>query len=78
MYTSVIPLVISIAIRLLYQEHKWRICDIARTYPQFARRSISRHAKEPIPANDNTVFDRHKYNPGHPRKVTERDERKIL
>ena len=51
---------------------------IARKYPQFARRSVSHHAKKPIPANDNAVFDRHKYNPGHPRKVSERDERKIL
>ena len=34
--------------------------------------------KKPIPANDNTVFDRCKYNPGCPRKVTEHDERKIL
>ena len=76
--TCIIPLVISIAIQLLYQEHKWRICDIARKYPQFARRSISHHAKKPIPANNNAVFDRCKYNPGHLRKVTEHDERKIL
>ena len=34
--------------------------------------------KKPIPGNDKTVFNRCKYNPGRPRKVTERDERKIL
>ena len=72
----IIPLVISIALRLLYQEHKWRICDIARKYPQFARRSISRHVKKPISANDNAVFDRCRYNSGRPRKVTERDQKK--
>ena len=71
-------MVISIVIRLLYHEHKCRICDIARKYPQLARRGISCHAKKPIPANDNTVFDRCKYNPGRPRKVTECDERNIL
>ena len=74
-----IPLVTSVAIRLLHQTHGWKICQIARKYPNFARRSISRHAKLKIPTDDSPpVFDRRKNNPGRPSIVKERDERRLL
>ena len=50
-----IPLVSSVAIRLLYQRFNRRICEIAKEYSKFAHRSISRHAKLHIPADCNDV-----------------------
>ena len=73
-----IPLVTSIAMRILHQKHGYKVCEISRDYPKFARRSISRHVKLPIPTDDTPLFDKRKTNPGRPRILTLRDERKIL
>ena len=47
--------------------------EIHRRYPQFSRRSIYRQLQGEI-----DKIDRRKQNPGRPRKLTVRDERKIL
>ena len=62
------PLVSSVAIRLLYQKINKTICEIAKEYPKFTRRSISRHAKLPITVNfDDVVLDKRHDNPGRSR-----------
>ena len=73
-----IPMATSVAIRLLYQEHKLRNCEIAKNYPNFPKHTISRHAKLSIPTSGSLPIDKHKYNHGRSRKSMERDERKIL
>ena len=55
------------------------IYGIAKEYPKFALRSISRHAKLPTPVDsDDVVLDKPNDNPGRPRKFTERDERSLV
>ena len=70
-----IHLQLSVYIRFLYREAGWRICQIAKCYPQFPRRTISWHANKDI---EEEVFDKRKNNPGRPQKLTERNKRIIL
>ena len=76
--TCKIPLVTSIAIRILHQTNGWKICKIAKKFPKFARRSINRHAKLTIPTDDSQLVDGRKNNSGRPRIISARDERKII
>ena len=76
--TCKIPLVTSIAIRILHQTNGWKICKIAKKYPKFASRSINRHAKLTIPTDDSQLVDGRKNNSGRPRIISARDERKII
>ena len=46
-----------------------------RRYPQYAPRSIYRHAKKCL---GEEVFDKRRQNKGRPRKLTLRDERSII
>ena len=73
-----IPMVTSVAIRLLYQEHKLRICEIAKKIPEFHETYYQSTCQITIPTSGSLPIDKRKYNRGRPRKLTERDERKIL
>ena len=58
-------LVLSVAIRQLYQKINKTICEIAKEYPKFTRRSISRHAKLPTSVDsDDSVLYKRPDNPG--------------
>ena len=62
------PLVSSLAIRLLYQKFDKRIWEIVKEYLNFTRQGISRHAKLPIPVDsDDVVLDKRHDNPGRSR-----------
>lgn len=69
------PSDVSIYLRYLHHEGRIPCSELVRRYPQYAPRSIYRHAKKPI---GEAVFDRRKLNKGRPRKLTLRDERSII
>ena len=74
-----IPLVTSIAMRILHQTHKWKLADIVRKYRHFAKRSVIRHAKKAIPEKaGQECVDRRQLNKGRPRKLGEHDKRKLI
>ena len=64
----------SMFIRLLHQEVGVTVADICRRFPQFAKRSIYRHAAA---TTTNAVDGRHK-NKGRPKLLCSRDERLII
>ena len=70
-----IPLDVSIHMRYLYQDKKESINQICKRYPHYAKRSIYRHVKKTI---GEKTEDRRHNNPGHPRKLSQRDERKLV
>ena len=69
-----IDLTSSMFIRLLHQEVGVTVTDICRRFPQFAKRSVYRHAAA---TTTNTVDGRHK-NKGRPKLLCSRDERLII
>ena len=64
----------SVYMRYLHQESKIRCCELVKRYPQYAPRSIYRHAQKPV---DSSVQDRRKYNRGRQKKLSVYDERMI-
>lgn len=70
-----INLKLSVYMRYLHKEAGWRICDIAKRYPQFPRRTISWHANKDI---EEEVCDKRHSNPGRPQKLSERNIRSIV
>ena len=64
----------SMCIRLLYQEVGVTVAYIYRRFPQFAKRSIYRHAAA---TTTSTVNGPHK-NKGRPKRLCSRDERLII
>jgi len=66
----------SLYMRYLHQEGNVSCQEIKRRYPQYALRSIYRHARKNIPIA--MPVDGRKKNKGRPRKVTVRDERNLL
>lgn len=70
-----VPIEISVHIRYLHQDGGMRICDIARRYKHIPRRTVAHHAALPIA---DVTEDRRKFNPGRPRKVTARDDRRVV
>ena len=61
---------------MLHQENGVPKAELSRRYPQYAKRSIYRHAGKPVVvdgAKSNTQTKR-----GRPKKLTERDERHII
>ena len=70
-----IHLRLSVYIRFLHKEGGMKICDIAKRYPQFPRRTISWHANKDI---EEEVFDKRTVNPGRPRKLSKRNKRIVI
>ena len=69
-----VELHISIYIRYLHQHGGMRVVDIAKKFSGIPRRTVAHHAKLPI--QDDTEDRRHQ-NKGRPRKLTDRDDRRI-
>lgn len=66
----------SVYLKFLHQEGNVSCSELKRRYPQYALRSIYRHAKGNIVTTQK--IDKRKFNCGRPRKITVRDERNIL
>ena len=66
----------SLYLRFLHQEGKISCKELKCRYPNYALRSIYRHAKKKIPLN--MPVDGRKSNLGRPKKMTDRDERILL
>ena len=62
-------------LRYLYQDKKVPLKKLLKLYKEHSVTSIFRHANKPT---GQVVDDRRKYNPGRPKKVSARDERKIV
>lgn len=60
--------------RLLYQEVKLSVPQIAKKFPQYSRATIYRHINRPLTERT----DRRSSNTGRPSKLTERDHRQLL
>ena len=65
---------LSIYLKYLHQEGNISKAELARRYPEYAQRSIYRHASQQV----EEVADRRRENKGRPRKLTDRDERLII
>ncbi len=72
---SKIPRDISIYLRYLHHESGIPCSELVKRYPQYAPRSIYRHAKKHV---GEAIFDKRRLNKGRPRKLTLRDERGII
>ena len=72
--TTKIGLTMSIYLRMLHQENNVSKAELARRYPQFAARSVYRHAGKPI----EDQVDKRKFNKGRPRKLTLREKRCVI
>ena len=72
-----IPLKVSLYIRLLRNELGLSNKELYERFPNYAKRSIARHAKLPV---DDHKIDKRKDNPnmGRPKRCTERDRRKLF
>ena len=70
-----IPSDVSIFLRYIHQEGGVAYSELVRRYPQYAPRSIYRHAKKSV---GETIHDKRRENRGRPRKLTSRDERSII
>ena len=66
---------VSIYLWYLHQEGGVLCSELVRHYPQYAPRSIYRHAKKCLGED---VFDKQRQNKGRPHKLTLRDERSII
>ena len=69
-----VPLKTSMHIRILHQEYGYRVCKIKEKYPKIPTRTIAYHAK--LDQSSETTDRRHN-NPGRPRKLNDRDCRRI-
>ena len=65
----------SIYLRYLHHEGGIPCSELVKRYPQYAPRSIYRHAKKRVAE---AVFDKRSLNKGRPGKLTLRDERSII
>ena len=65
----------SLYLRMLHMENGISKAELARRYPQFAKRSIYRHASKDI---DDEITDKRKFNKGRKKKLSPRDERLII
>ena len=65
----------SIYLRFLHQESGWSKAALAKRYPEYARRSICRHASKSV---EEETVDKRKKNPGRPKKLNEREERLVM
>jgi transposase len=65
----------SIYLRYLHHEGGISCSELVKRYPQYAPRSVYRHAKKRV---GETISDKRKMNKGRPRKLTLRDERSII
>ena len=65
---------VSIHLRYLRQDLHMQLPELCDKYPQYPRTSIWRHSKMPI---GEQKVDKRKESKGRPRKLTERDERKL-
>ena len=66
----------SLYLRFLHQEGHVSCKELKQRYPNYALRSIYRHAKKKITVK--MPVDGRKLNRGRPKKITVRDERKLL
>ena len=62
-------------LRYLYQDKKVPLKKLVKLYKEHSVTSIFRHANKPT---GQVVDDQRKYNPGRPKKLSARDERKIV
>ena len=74
-YKTEVPLDVSMRLRYLYQDKKVPLKKLVKLYKEHSVTSIFRHANKPT---GQVVDDRRKYNPGRPKKLSARDERKIM
>ena len=66
----------SIYLRYLHQEGNVSKVELVRRYPDYAPRSIYRHASKAVV--EENIDDQRKQNRGRPRKLTDREERLII
>ena len=66
----------SLYLRFLHQEGNITCKELSRRYPQYAVRSIYRHAKKEISVK--MPIDGRKANKGRPPRMTKHDERLLL
>jgi len=70
-----VPLKVSMHIRVLAQDYKWKVSEIkAQKYPNIPERTIRYHTK--LDTTDETV-DHRQFNSGRPRILKERDLRRM-
>ena len=62
-------------LRYLYQDKRVALKKLVKLYKEYSVTSIFRHANKPT---GQVVDDRRKYNPGQPKKLSARDEKKIM
>ena len=62
-------------LRYLYQDKKVPLKNLVKLYKEHSVTSIFRHANKPT---GQVVHDRRKYNLGRPKKLSAKDERKIV
>ena len=74
-YKTKVPLDVSMRLRYLYQDKKVPLKKLVKLYNEHSVTSIFRHANKPT---GQVVDDRRKYSPGRPKKLSVRDERKIV
>ena len=65
----------SAEIAVLHQKGNVQLGEIMKMYPQYSRRSVFRHMKKEFNEEE---FDRRKCNKGRPKRLTLRDERRIV
>lgn len=70
-----IPVDVSIHLRYLMQDLGIRGKELLKRYPMYSKASIYRHASKPIGQKSE---DRRRFNPGRPKKLSDRDRRSIL
>ena len=69
-----IPDDVSVYVRYLFQDKGMKMTEICERFPKYPQRTLYRHAKKPI--GEKPLDKRHK-NPGRPKKLSERDGRKL-
>jgi len=65
----------SLMLRVMHQEHGISAYRLTKRFPQFAERSVYRHAKKPL---DDDPEDKRNHNKGRPRKLSLREERIVI
>ena len=62
--------------KYLFQDKGLRGNELLKRFPKYSKATIYRHAKRPI--DKVTTFDKRKHNKERPRKLSIRDERRIM
>jgi len=67
---------ILLTVAALHQKGNVTIRELAVTFPQYSQATLYHHAKRAI--TEDPPIDKRQFNKGRPRKLTKRDERKLI